>query len=46
MSSESGQPARETEGVVVQHDLAPAQDCDPVIEAYKQDTDRALLRKT
>jgi hypothetical protein len=45
MCSEFGQPARETEGVAVQHDLAPADDCDPVIDANKKDLDRTLLRE-
>jgi hypothetical protein len=27
------------------HDLAPADYCDPVIEAYKKDVDRTLLRE-
>lgn len=27
------------------HDLAPADFCDPVIEAYKKDVDRTLLRE-
>jgi len=27
------------------HELAPADYCDPVIEAYKKDVDRTLLRE-
>ena len=27
------------------HNLAPADYCDPVIEAYKKDVDRTLLRE-
>ncbi len=27
------------------HDLAPADYCDPVIEAFKKDVDRTLLRE-
>ncbi len=45
MSSESSPPARETEAVAVHHELAPADDRDPVIEVYKKDVDRTLLRE-
>ena len=45
MSNESSRPARETEAVAVHHDLAPADERDPVIEMYKQDVDRTLLRE-
>jgi hypothetical protein len=45
MSGEFNRPGRETEAVAVHHELAPADDCDPVIEVYKQDVDRTLLRE-
>ena len=45
MSGEVDEPTRETEAVAGQHELAPADDCDPVIEVYKKDVDRTLLRE-
>jgi hypothetical protein len=37
--------ARETKAVPMPDELAPADYCDPVIEAYKKDVDRTLLRE-
>ncbi len=45
MSGEPDEPAREKEAVARQYDLAPPDDCDPVIEVYKKDVDRTLLRE-
>jgi hypothetical protein len=45
MSRESSPPARETEAVAMHQELAPADDCDPVVEVRKQDVDRTLLRE-
>ncbi len=36
---------RETEFVTVSDEPAPTKYCDPVIEAYKKDVDRTLLRE-
>jgi hypothetical protein len=45
MSGELDEPAREEEAITGLHDLAPADYCDPVIEVYKKDVDRTLLRE-
>lgn len=45
MSSESRPPARETEAVAVHEERTPADECDPVIDVYKKDVDRTLLRQ-
>jgi len=45
MSGEFDEQTRETEAVAGQHEMAPADDCDPVIEVYKKDVDRTLLRE-
>jgi len=45
MGGECDEQVRETKAVAVQHELAPAEYCDPVIEAYKKDVDRTLLRE-
>ncbi len=37
--------ASTTTSVVAQIELAPPDYCDPVIEAYKKDVDRTLLRE-
>ena len=37
--------APETKAAIVQHELAPAEYSDPVIELYKKDVDRTLLRE-
>jgi hypothetical protein len=45
MSRASDNQATETAPVPAPPDLAPADYCDPVIEAYKKDVDRTLLRE-
>jgi hypothetical protein len=45
MSGEFDELAQGTEGVAGQDELPPADYCDPVIEAYKKDVDRTLLRE-
>ncbi len=45
MSGEFDEPTRGTEAVARPHEPAPADDYDPVIEAYKKDVDRTLLRE-
>ena len=45
MSGECDEPTRETQAVARQSDLAPPDYCDPVIEVYKKDVDRTLLRE-
>src|SRR5262249_6565941 len=45
MSGEFDEPARDTEAVARPYDLAPPDYCDPVIEVYKKDVDRTLLRE-
>jgi hypothetical protein len=45
MSDELDARAREPEAVVGPYELAPADYCDPVIEVYKKDVDRTLLRE-
>jgi hypothetical protein len=37
--------APEMRAVIAQYELAPADEFDPVIEAYKKDVDRTLLRE-
>ena len=45
MSGELDEQAREAEAITGRYDLAPADYCDPVIEVYKKDVDRTLLRE-
>ncbi len=45
MRGELDEQAPETKTVIAQHELAPADYSDPVIEAYKKDVDRTLLRE-
>ncbi|MGO9467659.1 MAG: hypothetical protein ACLQIB_49275 [Isosphaeraceae bacterium] len=45
MGAELDEQAREGKAGNVHDDLAPADYCDPVIEAYKKDVDRTLLRE-
>ena len=45
MSGELDEQAREAEAITGRYDLAPADYCDPVIEMYKKDVDRTLLRE-
>lgn len=45
MSGELDEQAREEEAMAGPYDLAPADYCDPVIEVYKKDVDRTLLRE-
>ncbi len=45
MSGEFEERTTETEAIAAQHALAPADEFDPVIEAYKKDVDRTLLRE-
>ncbi len=45
MSGESGEQTGESKEVAAQHELAPADYSDPVIEVYKKDVDRTLLRE-
>jgi hypothetical protein len=45
MSGELEEKAREAKAVDLHHELAPADYCDPVIEAYKKNVDRTLLRE-
>jgi hypothetical protein len=45
MRGEFEEAAREAEAVALQHELAPADYRDPVIEVYKKDVDRTLLRE-
>jgi len=45
MGGEFDEQPRETRAVNVHNELAPAEYCDPVIEAYKKDVDRTLLRE-
>ena len=43
MSGQMHKPSKAAEPVPEPEDLAPADYCDPVIEAYKKDVDRTLL---
>jgi hypothetical protein len=45
MSTNVSNPTGETIRQPVMSDLAPPDYCDPVIEAYKKDVDRTLLRE-
>ncbi len=45
MTGDPGDQVAETPDVRARHELAPADYCDPVIEAYKKDVDRSLLRE-
>jgi hypothetical protein len=45
MRGELEKQAPETKAVIPQHELAPPEFCDPVIEVYKKDVDRTLLRE-
>jgi hypothetical protein len=45
MSGDSEKPTNDTRPVPPPVELAPADYCDPVIEAYKKDVDRTLLRE-
>ena len=45
MRGELYERAAETKSVIAQYELAPAEYTDPVIEAYKKDVDRTLLRE-
>jgi hypothetical protein len=45
MSGEFDEQTRGAEGAGVLHELAPADYFDPVIEVYKKDVDRTLLRE-
>ena len=45
MSERADDRAREMREVIAQYELAPADYLDPVIEAYKKDVDRSLLRE-
>jgi serine/threonine protein kinase/tetratricopeptide (TPR) repeat protein len=45
MSGEFDDPMRRPEAVAMPNEPAPADDDDPVIEAYKKDVDRTLLRE-
>jgi hypothetical protein len=45
MSGMLDEQAREEEAVAWPDDLTPADDRDPVIEVYKKDVDRTLLRE-
>ena len=45
MKNESNPPANANPSVWPRIELAPADYCDPVIEAYKKDVDRTLLRE-
>jgi hypothetical protein len=45
MNGELDEPKRGTEAIAGPDEPAPADDCDPVIEAYKKDVDRTLLRE-
>jgi len=45
MRGELDKQAPETTAIIAQHELAPAEYFDPVIEAYKKDVDRTLLRE-
>jgi len=45
MRVELDEEARDAQAIGVQHELAPAEYSDPVIEAYKKDVDRTLLRE-
>jgi hypothetical protein len=45
MSGELDEQARGEKAVAGRCDLAPADYCDPVIEVYKKDVDRTLLRE-
>ena len=45
MSASKPTQARELAAGEKMHDLAPPDYCDPVIEAYKKDVDRTLLRE-
>jgi hypothetical protein len=45
MSGPVEQPTNEASPDAPREELAPADYCDPVIEAYKKDVDRTLLRE-
>ncbi len=45
MSGDLDEQKRDTKVITVQHELAPADEFDPVIEVYKKDVDRTLLRE-
>ena len=45
MSAEAEPQTGGANAVVRREELAPADYCDPVIEAYKKDVDRTLLRE-
>jgi hypothetical protein len=45
MSEEVHEQSRENKATFVRDELAPADYFDPVIEAYKKDVDRTLLRE-
>ena len=45
MSGEFDGQTPQTKTLVMREELSPAEDCDPVIEAYKKDVDRTLLRE-
>jgi hypothetical protein len=44
MNDRSDEPTSPTQAGAWSPDLAPPDYCDPVIEAYKKDVDRTLLR--
>jgi hypothetical protein len=45
MRGESDEEAQAAKLVAAQDDVSAAEYCDPVIEAYKKDVDRTLLRE-
>ena len=45
ISDELDELTREPEAIAGPNELAPADYCDPVIEVYKKDVDRTLLRE-
>ena len=45
MRGEIDQQVPETKANIARHELAPAEYSDPVVEAYKKDVDRSLLRE-
>ncbi len=45
MRGELDEQATETKAVIAQHELAAAEYSDPVIDTYKKDVDRTLLRE-
>jgi hypothetical protein len=45
MAADPGDQVGQTPDVRARHELAPADYSDPVIEAYKKDVDRSLLRE-